>query len=147
MRSLRTVSSMICIPISKADYILANPPFNISSLAEGIVSPTTCGGGTEFRPSGNANFAWIQHFIHHLAPSNGRGGGTAGFVMANSSLSSMSGGEGEIRRKIVEDDLVDCIVSASATAFPYHRHSCLSLVPYKGQDWEELAQRWQRPSW
>ena len=57
-------------------------------------------------PLGNANFAWLQHFIYHLAPK-----GTAGFVLANGSLSSKSGSEGEIRRKLVEADLVDCIVA------------------------------------
>ena len=57
-------------------------------------------------PEGNANFAWVQHFIYHLAPN-----GTAGFVLANGSLSSKTSGEGEIRRKLVEADLVDCIIS------------------------------------
>ena len=66
---------------------------------------------------GNANYAWIQHFIHHLAPANGRGGGVAGFVMANGSLSSNSGGEGEIRRKIVEADLVDAVVALPPQLF------------------------------
>ena len=68
-------------------------------------------------PVGNANYAWIQHFIHHLAYPNGRGGGVAGFVMANGSLSSNTGGEGDIRRKIVEADLVDCIVALPAQLF------------------------------
>jgi len=57
-------------------------------------------------PQGNANFAWVQHFLYHLSPS-----GTAGFVLANGSLSSKTGGEGEIRRRLVEADLVDCIVA------------------------------------
>ena len=63
-------------------------------------------------PAGNANFAWVQHFIHHLAPN-----GTAGFVLANGSLSSKTGGEGEIRRKLVEADLVDCIVALPGKLF------------------------------
>ncbi len=95
----------------RADYILANPPFNISAW-----------GGDSLRedvrwqygvpPSGNANYAWIQHFIHHLSPT-----GVAGFVMANGSLSSNSSGEGEIRKAIVEGDLVDCIVSLPGQLF------------------------------
>ena len=68
-------------------------------------------------PVGNANYAWIQHFIHHLAPPNGHGGGVAGFVMANGSLSTGSGGEGEIRQRIVEADQVDCIVALPAQLF------------------------------
>ena len=68
-------------------------------------------------PVGNANYAWIQHFIHHLAPPNGHGGGVAGFVMANGSLSTGSGGEGEIRQRIVEADMVDCIVALPAQLF------------------------------
>jgi type I restriction enzyme M protein len=68
-------------------------------------------------PVGNANYAWIQHFIHHLAYPNGRGGGVAGFVMANGSLSSNTGGEGHIRRQIVEADLVDCIVAMPTQLF------------------------------
>ncbi len=103
-------------PDLKADYILANPPFNISDWSAKLLE-----GDVRWRfgrpPTGNANYAWIQHFIHHLAPPNGRGGGVAGFVMANGSLSSGSGGEGEIRRKIIEADLVDCIVALPAQLF------------------------------
>ena len=103
-------------PDLKADYILANPPFNISDWSGKLLeSDVRWRYGTP--PAGNANYAWIQHFIHHLAPPNGHGGGVAGFVMANGSLSSGSGGEGEIRRKIVEDDLVDCIVALPAQLF------------------------------
>ncbi len=89
----------------KADFILANPPFNVSDW-----------GGEQLRndlrwkygipAKGNANFAWIQHFIHHLSPR-----GIAGFVLANGSMASQTSGEGEIRQKIIEADLVDCIVS------------------------------------
>ncbi|MEA2327957.1 MAG: type restriction enzyme protein [Thermoanaerobaculia bacterium] len=103
-------------PDLKADYILANPPFNISDWSGKLLeNDVRWRYGTP--PTGNANYAWIQHFIHHLAPPNGHGGGVAGFVMANGSLSSGSGGEGEIRRKIVEDDLVDCIVALPAQLF------------------------------
>jgi len=103
-------------PDLKADYILANPPFNISDWSGKLLeNDVRWRYGTP--PTGNANYAWIQHFIHHLAPPNGHGGGVAGFVMANGSLASGSGGEGEIRRRIVEDDLVDCIVALPAQLF------------------------------
>lgn len=103
-------------PDLKADYILANPPFNISDWSAKLLeSDVRWRYGTP--PAGNANYAWIQHFIHHLAPPNGHGGGVAGFVMANGSLSSGSGGEGEIRQKIVEADLVDAIVALPAQLF------------------------------
>ena len=103
-------------PDLKADYILANPPFNISDWSGQLLADDV---RWRYRtpPVGNANYAWIQHFIHHLAPPNGRGGGVAGFVMANGSLSTSSGGEGEIRQLIVEDDLVDCIVALPAQLF------------------------------
>ncbi|MDE0320796.1 MAG: class I SAM-dependent DNA methyltransferase [Acidimicrobiaceae bacterium] len=103
-------------PDLKADYILANPPFNISDWsAQLLADDVRWRYGTP--PVGNANYAWIQHFIHHLAPPNGRGGGVAGFVMANGSLSSGSGGEGEIRQRIVEADLVDAIVALPPQLF------------------------------
>ncbi|HOP08412.1 MAG TPA: class I SAM-dependent DNA methyltransferase [candidate division Zixibacteria bacterium] len=95
----------------KADYILANPPFNDSDW-----------GGDRLRndarwkygvpPEGNANYAWVQHFIHHLAPN-----GLAGFVLANGSMSSNQSGEGEIRKNIIEADLVDCMVSLPGQLF------------------------------
>lgn len=103
-------------PDLKADFILANPPFNVSDYSGQLLR-----GDKRFAfgdpPVGNANYAWIQHFIHHLAYPNGRGGGVAGFVMANGSLSSNTGGEGDVRRKIVEADLVDCIVAMPAQLF------------------------------
>jgi type I restriction enzyme M protein len=95
----------------KADYILANPPFNMSDW-----------GGDRLRddprwkygapPVGNANFAWVQHIIHHLAPT-----GVAGFVLANGSMSSNTGGEGDIRKAIIEADLVDCMVALPGQLF------------------------------
>jgi type I restriction enzyme M protein len=95
----------------KADFILANPPFNDSDW-----------GGDRLKddprwkfgvpPAGNANFAWVQHFIHHLAPT-----GIAGFVLANSSMSSNQSGEGEIRKAIIEADLVDCMVALPGQLF------------------------------
>src|SRR5437870_290743 len=103
-------------PDLKADYILANPPFNVSDWSGQLLE-----NDVRWRfgkpPNGNANYAWIQHFIHHLTVPNGRGGGVAGFVMANGSLSSNTGGEGEIRKKIVEADLVDCIVAMPPQLF------------------------------
>ncbi len=104
-------------PDLKADYILANPPFNISDWSGKLLADDVRWKRFGAPPLGNANYAWIQHFIHHLAPPNGRGGGVAGFVMANGSLSSGSGGEGEIRQRIVEADLVECIVALPAQLF------------------------------
>lgn len=92
-------------PDLRADYIIANPPFNVSDWWDAKLSndPRWKYG---VPPQGNANFAWVQHFIYHLSPR-----GTAGFVLANGSLSSKTGGEGDIRRKLVESDLIDCIVA------------------------------------
>lgn len=92
-------------PDLRADFVLANPPFNVSDWWDPkLADDPRWQFGTP--PEGNANFAWVQHFIYHLAPN-----GTAGFVLANGSLSSKSGGEGDIRRKLVEAGLVDCIVA------------------------------------
>ena len=98
-------------PDLKADYILANPPFNVSDW-----------GGERLRedkrwehgvpPVGNANFAWVQHFLYHLSPR-----GTAGFVLANGSMSSSQSGEGQIRKNLIEADLVDCIVALPGQLF------------------------------
>ena len=96
---------------SQSRFILANPPFNISDW-----------GGERLRddkrwqfgkpPVGNANFAWVQHIIHHLAPT-----GIAGFVLANGSMSSNQSGEGEIRKNIIEADLVDCMIALPGQLF------------------------------
>lgn len=98
-------------PDLKADYVLANPPFNISDW-----------GGERLRddkrwrfgvpPQGNANFAWVEHIAYHLAPH-----GVAGFVLSNGSLSSNQSGEGEIRKNLVEADLVDCLVALPGQLF------------------------------
>ncbi len=98
-------------PQLKADYILANPPFNLSDWNDGSLNddPRWKYG---LPPNGNANFAWLQHMIYHLAPN-----GKIGMVLANGSLSSQSGGEGEIRRKIVEDDLVEGIIAMPSNLF------------------------------
>ena len=98
-------------PDLKADFILANPPFNVSDW-----------GGDRLKddprwkygvpPKGNANFGWVQHMVHHLAPT-----GTAGFVLANGSMSSNQSGEGDIRKNLVEADLVDCMVALPGQLF------------------------------
>ena len=95
----------------KADYVIANPPFNDSDWSGDLLR--TDGRwkyGTP--PVGNANYAWIQHFIYHLNPS-----GQAGFVLAKGSLTSKSSGEGEIRKNLIEARLVDCIVNLPAKLF------------------------------
>ena len=99
------------LPDLKAHFILANPPFNISDW-----------GGNRLRedvrwkygtpPVGNANYAWLQHIIHHLAPN-----GTAGIVLANGSMSSNTSSEGEFRQSLVENDLVDCMVALPGNLF------------------------------
>jgi len=95
----------------KANYILANPPFNISDWGgERLTDDVRWKYGTP--PAGNANFAWVQHKIHHLAPN-----GIAGFVLANGSMSSNTSGEGEIRKAIIEADLVDCMISMPGQLF------------------------------
>lgn len=103
-------------PDFKFDYILANPPFNVSDWS-GQLLREDVRWKFGVPPVSNANYAWIQHFIHHLAPPDGHGGGVAGFVMANGSLSSNTGGEGDIRKNIIEDDLVDCIVAMPPQLF------------------------------
>ncbi len=98
-------------PDLKADFIMANPPFNDSDWG-GELLRTDGRWKYGVPPVGNANFAWVQHFIYHLAPT-----GSAGFVLSNGSLSSNTGGEGEIRQKLVEEDLVDCIVMLPTQLF------------------------------
>jgi type I restriction enzyme M protein len=98
-------------PDLKADYILANPPFNVSDWRGDLLKDDKrwkCG----VPPAGNANFAWVQHIIHHLAPA-----GLAGFVLANGSMSSNQSGEGDIRKAIIEADLVDCMVALPGQLF------------------------------
>ena len=98
-------------PDLKADYVLANPPFNDSDWrGELLREDKRWVYGVP--PAGNANFAWVQHFIHHLAPT-----GHAGFVLANGSMSSNQSGEGEIRKNIIETDLVDCMVALPGQLF------------------------------
>ena len=95
----------------KADYILANPPFNYNPWGqEKLKEDHRWKYGLP--PAGNANFAWIQHMIFHLAP-----GGKIGLVLANGALSSQTGGEGEIRKRIIEDDLIEGIIAMPAQLF------------------------------
>jgi type I restriction enzyme M protein len=116
-------------PDLKADFVIANPPFNDSDWFRKD-DDVRWKFGTP--PKGNANFAWVQHFIHHLAPGDDAGkrngrkrtdtmspppGGFAGFVLANGSMSSNQSGEGEIRKAIVEADLVDCMVALPGQLF------------------------------
>jgi len=98
-------------PTLRADYIMANPPFNLSDWNGGALD-NDVRWKYGLPPSGNANFAWLQHMISHLAPN-----GKLGMVLANGSLSSQSGGEGEIRRKIIEDDLVEGIIAMPTQLF------------------------------
>lgn len=100
-----------CHPTLKADYIMANPPFNLSDWGAYKLS-NDVRWKYGLPPAGNANFAWIQHMIHHLSPE-----GKIGLVLANGSLSSQSGGEGDIRRKIVDADLIEGIVAMPSQLF------------------------------
>jgi type I restriction enzyme M protein len=98
-------------PDLRADFVLANPPFNKDDwFSEALADDPRWKFGRP--PAANANFAWVQHFVHHLAPS-----GTAGFVLANGSLSSKTSGEGAIRQKLIEADLVDCVVALPGRLF------------------------------
>ncbi len=98
-------------PDLKADFILANPPFNVSNWGgERLVEDQRWRYGVP--PKGNANFAWVQHMVHHLAPR-----GVAGFVLANGSMSSNQSSEGEIRKNLVEAELVDCMVALPGRLF------------------------------
>ena len=100
-----------CHPTLRADFIMANPPFNLSGWgAEQLKDDVRWQYGIP--PASNANFAWLQHMIYHLAPN-----GKIGMVLANGALSSQSGGEGEIRQNIVNADLVECIVAMPTQLF------------------------------
>ncbi len=95
----------------KADYIIANPPFNVSDWGGELLRKD---GRWQYGvpPVGNANYAWIQHFLYHLAPN-----GQAGFVLAKGSLTSKTSGEGGIRKALIENNLIDCIVNLPAKLF------------------------------
>jgi type I restriction enzyme M protein len=98
-------------PDLKADYIIANPPFNVSDWGGELLRKD---GRWQYGvpPAGNANFGWMQHFIHHLSPS-----GQAGVVLSKGALTSKSSGEGEIRKAMVEAGLIDCIVNLPTKLF------------------------------
>ena len=98
-------------PLLKADFVMANPPFNLSDWgADKLQQDKRWAFGVP--PAGNANFAWMQHMIHHLSPV-----GRIGLVLANGALSSQTGGEGQIRQRIVEADLVEGIVALPSQLF------------------------------
>ena len=98
-------------PDLKADFILANPPFNVSDWGgDRLADDKRWQYGVP--PKGNANFAWVQHIVHHLSPA-----GAAGFVLANGSMSSNQSGEGAIRKSLIEADLVDCMVALPGQLF------------------------------
>lgn len=100
-----------CHSTLKADYVMANPPFNLSDWgADKLSSDVRWRYGVP--PNGNANYAWLQHIVHHLAPN-----GKAGIVLANGSLSSNTSGEGEIRRKMIEDDIIEGIIAMPSQLF------------------------------
>ncbi|MDD4685558.1 MAG: N-6 DNA methylase, partial [Bacteroidales bacterium] len=100
-----------CHPTLKADYVMANPPFNLSDWgADKLSEDIRWRYGLP--PNGNANYAWIQHIIHHLCPK-----GKAGIVLANGSLSTQTSGEGDIRRKMIEDDIVEGIIAMPSQLF------------------------------
>jgi type I restriction enzyme M protein len=129
-------------PDLKADYILANPPFNVSDWrGDLLLMDQRWQYGVP--PAGNANFAWVQHMAYHLAPT-----GLAGFVPANGSMSSNQSGEGEIRKNLIEADLVDCMVALPGQLFDSTQiPACLwflardksgkSPSPSLGQGWGE----------
>jgi type I restriction enzyme M protein len=95
----------------RADFVLANPPFNMSDWGgENLKEDVRWKYGVP--PEGNANFAWVQHIVHHIAPN-----GIAGFVLANGSMSSNQSGEGDIRQNLVEADLVDCMIALPGQLF------------------------------
>ncbi len=98
-------------PDLKADFILANPPFNVSDWGgQRLTQDQRWQYGVP--PKGNANFAWVQHMVHHLSPA-----GAAGFVLANGSMSSSQSGEGNIRRSLIEANLVDCMIALPGQLF------------------------------
>lgn len=98
-------------PSLKADFIMANPPFNLSNWGQDKLKDDIR-WKYGLPPSGNANYAWIQHMIHHLAPN-----GKIGLVLANGALSTQTSGEGEIRKRIIEDDLIEGIVAMPTQLF------------------------------
>lgn len=118
---------------------MANPPFNLSNWGQDkLLDDVRWQYGTP--PAGNANFAWLQHMIWHLAPH-----GRMGMVLANGSLSSQSGGEGEIRKNIINADLVDCIVAMPSQLFYTTQIPCLPVVFGEKQEAEGEDSVHRRP--
>ncbi|MGC9456671.1 MAG: N-6 DNA methylase [Halothiobacillaceae bacterium] len=98
-------------PDLRADFVMANPPFNMKDWwSESLADDARWQYGTP--PKGNANFAWLQHMLHHLAPA-----GSMALLLANGSMSSNTGGEGEIRKRLIEEDLVECMVALPGQLF------------------------------
>ncbi len=98
-------------PDLRADFVMANPPFNVKDWwSEKLSDDVRWKYGTP--PKGNANFGWVQHMIHHLAPT-----GSMGILLANGSMSSNTNNEGEIRKRLVEEDLVECMVALPGQLF------------------------------
>jgi type I restriction enzyme M protein len=119
----------------KADFILANPPFNISDWGgDRLREDVRWKYGTP--PASNANYGWLQHIIHHLAPN-----GTAGVVLANGSMSSNSLGEGDIRQSLIEHDLVDCMVALPSNLFYGVSITCCIWFLAKNKNTEGLRNR------
>lgn len=121
------------------DYIMANPPFNLKGWgADKLAKDVRWKYGLP--PDNNANFAWMQHMIHHLGPK-----GKMGLLLANGSMSSATSGEGEIRRKIIEDDLVECIVALPGQLFTNTQiPACIWFLnkdKSNGQNIEDLRKR------
>lgn len=107
-------------PDLKADYILANPPFNLKDWRnEAELTEDPRFAGYRMPPTGNANYGWILHMLSKLSAN-----GTAGFVLANGSMSSNTSGEGEIRAQMIENDLIDCMI-ALRTVVLHHADRCV----------------------
>ena len=128
----------------KADFVLANPPFNDSDWGgDKLQEDVRWKYGAP--PKGNANFAWVQHFVHHLSPK-----GRAGFVLANGSMSSNQSGEGEIRKTLIEADMVECMVAMPGQLFYSTPDSRLPVVPLPARSqWVEPGKRclWTPARW
>ena len=112
--------------ILRADYVLANPPFNDSDWSGELLQNDarwSVLGEKIIPPAGNANYAWIMHFLYHLAPT-----GQAGFVLSKGALTTQTNNEGEIRKALIEKGLVDCIVNLPTKLFLEYSDTCLLMV-------------------